>query len=650
MRDDESTVLHSGALDDVVDASAVHGRYLLVVDSRGSRRVPLPEHGKLGIGRALDADVYLADDSTSRQHAELELSADAALLIDLGSQNGTRVGGVRVTGSRVLHSGDIISIGACTVVFHTSLATLAVVCSNPRDEDWVRRAIDGSLIVVAEAPADAMVISADCLAAIADHLPGDQQRLLDAAVVVIGDPTTDYPRAAHVVTREWPAEHLRTLLVALAERKPVPPTPLASPTTPSEARDAQRTVAAARKLGAATDLSTTETTIVEILIELIDVDRAYCLFYDADAAALWSEAKINSKAGDDRRAVTGLAGFAARTGVAAIANIVGDDPRFVGAIDDPNGDLKDHLIAQPVLGSDGGVHAVLVVVRRGRRPAFGPADVGLLGRFAQVAAPVLDQLSIHVHSQEILDETSDEDGIFRRQARQAQGMSRWGDVVRVSPGWVSWAYWLLVVLVAASVVFVIVGSVSTYSSGPALIRSTARTPISARAGGNVLSVPVAPGDHVELGAVIVRLDDTDQRATVARLDHEFETQLRNHMLDPGDAAVDGSLRNLRHELDTAHTAVDERLIHAPVAGVVGDVRVRSSQHLDPGDIVASIVDSTEGLEVIALLPGEDRPQLAPGMTIRLELTGYRYLYQSFTIDSVSSEVLAPNEARRVLGA
>lgn len=118
----------------------------------------------------------------------------------------------------------------------------------------------------------------------------------------------------------------------------------------------------------------------------------------------------------------------------------------------------------------------------------------------------------------------------------------------------------------------------------------------------MLSIPVAPGDRVEPGAVIARLDDTEQRAAVDRLDHEFETQLRNHMVNPGDAAADTALRNLRHDLDIAHTALDERLIHAPIGGVVGDVRVRPSQHLEPGDVVASVVDSLEGLEVIALLP------------------------------------------------
>ncbi len=524
------------------------------------------------------------------------------------------------------------------------MSTVAVICSEHADEDWIFRAIDGALVVVDAAPADVLVISADCLDAVLDHLS------TDAAIVVIGDPLTTYARATHVVTRTWADAHLRSLLVAVATRLPIPSPAIPAPTSAADARDAQRAIAAARKLGAAADLSAMETAAVESLVELIDVDRAYCLYYEAASASLWSEAKIK-RDGDDRRSVTGLAGFAACTGVVASAPSAGDDARFVGAIDDPNGDRTDHVIAQPVLGSDGVVHAVFIVARRGKRAAFGPSEHAMLARFAQVVTAVLDQLSIHVQSQAILDETSgNDDGIFRAAAREAQAMPRWGDVVRVSSPWLSWGYWLLVVLLAGSTAFVVLARVSTYSAGPAVIRSTARTPITARTGGNVLSIPVAPGDRVEPGAVIARLDDTEQRAAVDRLDHEFETQLRNHMVNPGDAAADTALRNLRHDLDIAHTALDERLIHAPIGGVVGDVRVRPSQHLEPGDVVASVVDSLEGLEVIALLPGEDRPRLAPGMTLRLEVTGYRYVYQSFSIESVSSDVIAPSEARRVLGA
>jgi len=78
--------------------------------------------------------------------------------------------------------------------------------------------------------------------------------------------------------------------------------------------------------------------------------------------------------------------------------------------------------------------------------------------------------------------------------------------------------------------------------------------------------------------------------------------------------------------------------------------VRPGQRVEPGEIVGSLVEGGGGLEVVALLPGEDRPQLANGMQMRVELTGYRYAYQHVPIDSVSADVIAASEARRILGA
>jgi biotin carboxyl carrier protein len=524
------------------------------------------------------------------------------------------------------------------------MSTVAVVTSEHADEDWVFRALDGALVVVDSAPlADVIVVSADCLDMIIDHLPAS------AGIVVIGDPMHRPARAVHVITRTWPDDQLRILLQAVATGRPRPVPALPPPSNPAEARDATRALAAGRKLAAATDLAACESTTVEILVELIEVDRAYCLYYDHAEGGIWSEAKLNSQAGDDRRAQAGLAGFAAITGVVASTPSAGADPRFVGEIDDPHGDATDRLIAQPIFGTDGDVHAVLVCARRGRRAPFGPGEQKLLARFALLVTPVLDQLLIQHHAQAILDDESGGDGLFRREAMDAQAMPRWGDVVRVSPGWLSFAYWLLVLLLIGSGVFVAVGTVNTYSTGTAIIRSNSLRAISSRTAGNVTSVEVILGDRVEDGAVIARLDDTDERAAVARLEREYETQLRNHMLDPSDTVADSALRTVRNQLDTARTALNERVIRADVAGVVGDVRVRAGQPVKPGDMAASIVDSSKGLVMIALMPGADRPQLAPGMEIRLELAGYRYAYQTIVIDSVSSEVFAPNEARRVLG-
>jgi membrane fusion protein (multidrug efflux system) len=149
--------------------------------------------------------------------------------------------------------------------------------------------------------------------------------------------------------------------------------------------------------------------------------------------------------------------------------------------------------------------------------------------------------------------------------------------------------------------------------------------------------------------VIARLDDADVRGAVERFEREFDAQLRNHLLDPSDLAADSALRTLRLQLDQARGALDDRVIRADRDGVIADVRVRPGQRVEPGNVVTSIVDGSAELSLIALLPGSDRPQLEPGMSLRLELVGYRYSYQTVTIDSVSTDIMGPAEARRVLG-
>ncbi len=63
------------------------------------------------IGRAPDCDLLLTDTSVSRRHAELRREDERWLLRDLGSRNGTRVNGARVTGEMEVRPGDQVSIG-----------------------------------------------------------------------------------------------------------------------------------------------------------------------------------------------------------------------------------------------------------------------------------------------------------------------------------------------------------------------------------------------------------------------------------------------------------------------------------------------------------------------------------------------------------
>jgi two-component system response regulator AtoC len=82
--------------------------------------VPLRPDGDVVIGRDVAAEVVLQDASVSRRHACLTLVDGLATIRDLQSQNGTKINGESIAGSRPLVSGDVLTIGTVTVAFQTS--------------------------------------------------------------------------------------------------------------------------------------------------------------------------------------------------------------------------------------------------------------------------------------------------------------------------------------------------------------------------------------------------------------------------------------------------------------------------------------------------------------------------------------------------
>ena len=515
------------------------------------------------------------------------------------------------------------------------------IAAAAEDAAWVRRELTSSSAFALQDSASgaAVIISSAAQASV----------VLDRAgatpVVVIGELGHVDPRAAYVARHGLPGEVLAQLLEALVGR-PAPTPALEPARNAEEARGAQRAFTASRKLAAAGSLAETEALAIDALLELMSAERAQCLFCD-DEWALWSQAQLDSR-GDERRAVAGLTGFAARTHRQVVVERAGADLRWVAALDDPPGDGSERVAVQPVVSSSGEVHGVLVVSRGGRRTPFSIAELATFERFAQLLSPFLDQMSVHASEQSlIVDESAD--GMFRTEAMLAQEAPQRGALVRLSPRWVGWTYYLVIGLLVAFAVFVTLAKVSTYSTGPALLRASAKLELVTRTSGNVSRLEVDIGDAVEVGTIVARLDDGPQRAALARAEREFAAELRNHMLEPADAGAESAVRQRRQELHAARAALEERLVRSPGRGVVTEVRARPGQRVEPGDLVAAMVDGESPLEVIALLPGSDRPQLAAGMTMRVEISGYRYAYQSLLIDSVSADVLGPAEARRVLG-
>ena len=68
------------------------------------------------VGRSSDSTITFVDSNVSRHHAELRPTPNGWVVIDLGSTNGTKVNGTKVT-ERLLSRGDEITFGSSTVTF-----------------------------------------------------------------------------------------------------------------------------------------------------------------------------------------------------------------------------------------------------------------------------------------------------------------------------------------------------------------------------------------------------------------------------------------------------------------------------------------------------------------------------------------------------
>jgi Nif-specific regulatory protein len=83
------------------------------------------------LGRVSSNDVEVQDARCSRRHCAIYDHEGEWFVRDLGSRNGTRVNGEKITGAVHLTSGDTIRIGRAKFVFTNDLAKAV---SEPNDE------------------------------------------------------------------------------------------------------------------------------------------------------------------------------------------------------------------------------------------------------------------------------------------------------------------------------------------------------------------------------------------------------------------------------------------------------------------------------------------------------------------------------------
>jgi hypothetical protein len=78
------------------------------------------ENDSLKIGRQATCRIVFNDSNVSREHAQMRRTADGWKIFDLGSTNGTKINGIKITEEQLLVNGDELSFGTSSAKFEIS--------------------------------------------------------------------------------------------------------------------------------------------------------------------------------------------------------------------------------------------------------------------------------------------------------------------------------------------------------------------------------------------------------------------------------------------------------------------------------------------------------------------------------------------------
>ena len=170
--------------------------------------------------------------------------------------------------------------------------------------------------------------------------------------------------------------------------------------------------------------------------------------------------------------------------------------------------------------------------------------------------------------------------------------------------------------------------------------------VRAKVGGEVRQVAVREGEAVKAGQTIARIDTADLEARLAERQGALESAraqlalaektraMNNRLLSEkfiSQNAFDGSqsshdvamgnVKSTEAQVRLAQNALRDALVAAPLSGSV------AKRHVQPGEKVAvesplvTIVDLAD-MELAALVPASDVPELAIGMRVELAVDGF----------------------------
>ncbi|MEZ4399380.1 MAG: HlyD family efflux transporter periplasmic adaptor subunit [Kofleriaceae bacterium] len=306
-----------------------------------------------------------------------------------------------------------------------------------------------------------------------------------------------------------------------------------------------------------------------------------------------------------------------------------------------------NILVQPIVAA-GRTVAIIVLTRSERLAGFGLIERAIAMLVARECAGLIHQL-LGAHAQKEREAAADAKSLFRAEALENhRNKGTEGALVNLSPAWVRRAYPIACALVVVALAFAWFAKVPTYSTGPVVV-TVDGFDMTAPAQGTVEHIAVSANDRVKAGDELARLYSVQEKSELEQAEQDYRNALILFLVDNDDAAKQ-ALVGASTKRQRARDLVESRTVRAAGDGVVSDVRVRPGQNLMPGDRILTIVPEGADPVVLALLPGQDRPRLRIGQTLQVALNGFIKPREQVTITEVGSEVLGPDDARRMLGS
>ncbi|MCA9321151.1 MAG: sigma 54-interacting transcriptional regulator [Planctomycetes bacterium] len=333
----------------------------LVVETGGRRQQFVYATDSVTIGRNDDNELRISSRFVSQHHCKLQKLAKGWKIVDLSSQNGTRVNGQEIT-QKMLKLGDRIEIGSIPI--WVGEAPDEVTESLAPDADEVTPAPPEDIVVSARFEGGARGALTEELSRICHEFRkafGDEKGLLELERAIEAVTMRLFPRRAFAMTT-----------------------------------DAQKLIEVTKAINSELNLKRCLTLIMDSMISLTDAERGFLILFDdrgqmkVKVARHFDQAQVPQA---DFKFSHSIAEEVGQTGKAVISTSAQDDRRFQAFKSVESLKLRS-ILCVPFRVRDR-VIGVLYLDHRFRKGAFTSAELDLIEAFADPAAIAIENARLY---------------------------------------------------------------------------------------------------------------------------------------------------------------------------------------------------------------------------------------------------------------